>query len=306
MPKVSAIIPLYNGERFIRDAIESVLCQTFQDFELIVVDDGSTDQGKDVVLSNGGPVTYLHQENSGVCTARNRGFVNSRGQYIAFLDQDDVWYPRKLEIQLGLLERNLDLDVVYSDMDLIDASGNIIEHNFLRNSGARGAAIFSTVIPDFPNPFPYPSAVMMRKEIFTRCGMYDASFKKNNSEDIELWARITKLGGRFYFYPESLCQYRSHPLQGGRDSEAWLENWGLLLKKLKELYQGDIKIENKLNQLTQQMLWMRARVYSREGKELIRKGKIRQGRMYLKRSFDYYPFYWKNLSRLVRSYLGLV
>ncbi|TAJ75548.1 MAG: glycosyltransferase family 2 protein, partial [Gallionellaceae bacterium] len=133
MPKVSVVIPLYNGERFIRNAIESVLCQTVQDFELIVVDDGSKDRGKDIVLDMKDPITYIYQDNSGTAAARNRGFLNSHGDYIAFLDQDDRWYPQKLETQIWQLDDNPQIGIVYSDIDVIDEVENTLEHGYLRN-----------------------------------------------------------------------------------------------------------------------------------------------------------------------------
>lgn len=296
MPKVSVVIPLYNGERFIRNAIESVLCQTVQDFELIVVDDGSKDRGKDIVLDMKDPITYIYQDNSGTAAARNRGFLNSHGDYIAFLDQDDRWYPQKLETQIWQLDDNPQIGIVYSDIDVIDEVENTLEHGYLRNrieSPEQGA--FLGIFPEYPRPDPYPSAVLIRREIFLRSGMFDPAFKRNCFEDADLWFRIVrKKLGQFFFYPEPLIQIRRHSLQGGRNKQAWEENWLLLSEKLLELYSDDPRILKLQRQV--------ARTFSRHGKDLVREGKIQQGRIYLKRALNCYPFYWKNLRRLALSY----
>ena len=106
MPKVSVIIPVYNGERFICDAIESVLAQTYKDFELIVVDDGSQDQTDQKIKGYGYRLTYLYLPNSGQARARNLGHTHSSGEYLAFLDADDRGYPKMLEVEVRAMDEN--------------------------------------------------------------------------------------------------------------------------------------------------------------------------------------------------------
>jgi len=298
MPKVSVIIPLYNGERFIRNAIESVLCQTVQDFELIVVDDGSTDRSKDIVLGIKGPITYVYQENSGVAAARNHGFLISQGEYIAFLDQDDRWYPQKLEIQVKHLDQNPEVGIAYCDVNLIDETSNVVEFEFLKKQRQLPKEKkFLSTFPYFPQPHPYPSTVLMCREVFSQSGMFDPAFKRNCHEDTELWFRVLKKNlGQFFFHPEPLAERRCHALQGGKDEEAWHENWILCLKKLLVLYADDPKIEVALRRRL-------ARTFSHTGKNWMKEGMVEQGRAYFKKSFGYYPFYWKNIARLIRSYL---
>ncbi len=108
-PAVSFIIAVYNGEKYIAEAIDSILKQTLPALEVIVVDDGSTDATSDVVQTYGEPVKYVHQRNAGQSAARNRGVRMARGDYIAFLDADDLVHPKKLERQLPELENNADL-----------------------------------------------------------------------------------------------------------------------------------------------------------------------------------------------------
>ncbi|MGI8668594.1 MAG: glycosyltransferase family 2 protein, partial [Aridibacter sp.] len=105
-PLVSVIIPAYNAEQFISQTIESVLGQTLKDFEIVVVDDGSTDETAGIAESYGAPVRCIRKTNGGVSRARNTGIEHAVGKYIAFLDADDLWEPTKLEKQVALLDAN--------------------------------------------------------------------------------------------------------------------------------------------------------------------------------------------------------
>jgi len=125
VPKVSIIIPTYNYAHFITEAIQSVLSQTFQDFEVIVVDDGSTDNTREVLAQFGNKIRYIYQENRGLSAARNTGILNSSGQYLCFLDSDDSLLPEKLELQVKLLDSKVDVDLVYTWWYLVDENGNI-------------------------------------------------------------------------------------------------------------------------------------------------------------------------------------
>ena len=125
-PLVSVIIPTYNGSRFIRETIQSVLDQTYNNLEIMVVDDGSTDDTSLIVKSiTDQRITYIQQKNAGVSPARNHGITVSKGDYIAFLDHDDVWLPCKLEKQLSLFEQNPKVALIYSDAFIIN------ENNFI-------------------------------------------------------------------------------------------------------------------------------------------------------------------------------
>ncbi|MBU1627554.1 glycosyltransferase [bacterium] len=128
VPKVSIVIPTYNYGLFIAEAIESVLNQTFQGFEIIVVDDGSTDNTKDIVRSFiDNRIQYFYQENKGAPAARNRGFGLSKGEFILFLDSDNILMPNALEHWLKCFKENNSCGVVYSDLYYIDGRGKTIE-----------------------------------------------------------------------------------------------------------------------------------------------------------------------------------
>jgi glycosyltransferase involved in cell wall biosynthesis len=296
MPKVSVIVPLYNGERFIRSAIDSVFCQTLQDLELIVVDDGSTDRGKEIVSEVQGTVRYVYQKNAGTAAARNQGFLQSRGEYVAFLDQDDRWYPQKLETQVRQLDENPHIAAVYSDIDVIDEADCVIQRGYLSSwSDSVEARGFLGIFSEYPRPDAYPSATLIRREIFLRAGMFDPAFKKNCFEDVDLWFRVVIVAqGKFHFHAEPLVQIRRHAQQGGRNQESWQRNLELCAEKLLEMYRDDPRVSL--------LRWKLARIFSHKGKYLIRAGDVILGRMYLKKAFGYYPFYWKNLRRLGLSY----
>jgi glycosyltransferase involved in cell wall biosynthesis len=292
VPKVSVIIPVYNGESYIRSALESVLSQTYSDFEVIVIDDGSTDRSRDVISSLRGPVEYIYQNNSGVAVARNRGFLHSRGELIAFLDQDDRWHANKLEAQVAVLDQHPKLGIIYSDVDIIDETGLVIE---ARSLGDKPGLRFLGYFPEFPQPHPFPSAVLMRREIFSLAGMFDPVFKRNCHEDTELWFRIAKRNiGQFQFYPESLVQRRQHSLQGGTDRQAREDNWIVCLNKLARLYEADAKQLRTLKH-------MLASTYRHQGKRLVANGQQQKGRMYLKQSIQCEPWNWKNLLGYART-----
>src|SRR2546428_4652348 len=108
MPAVRVVIPIYNGERYLREALESVFAQTYRDYEVICVNDGSTDGSPAVLREYGTRVTVVQQANAGQGAARNTGARHAAGRYIAFLDQDDRWYPHKLEHQVAVLEAGPD------------------------------------------------------------------------------------------------------------------------------------------------------------------------------------------------------
>ncbi|VDG72429.1 family 2 glycosyl transferase [Clostridium carnis] len=129
---VSVIIVVYNGEKYIKEAIDSVLNQTYKDIEVIVVDDGSTDNTREIVKEYE-KIIYMYQENKGEGSARNLGIEVSKGEYLAFLDADDLYAPDKIEKQLKILLENEEVDVVYNDLQVVDENLNYL--NILKSEG---------------------------------------------------------------------------------------------------------------------------------------------------------------------------
>jgi glycosyltransferase involved in cell wall biosynthesis len=136
---VSVIIPTYNCEKYIVEAIQSVLKQTYTNFEIIVIDDGSTDKTKEVLKQFDNKITYIYQRNSGSSKSRNIGISKAKGEYIAFLDADDRWKPFKLELQIKILEKLQEVDMVFTNYSVIDENGSLINNSGIEN----GFPIFS-------------------------------------------------------------------------------------------------------------------------------------------------------------------
>src|SRR5918996_6415507 len=241
MPTVSVVIPVFNGERFIGEAIRSVLGQTFRDLEIIVVDDGSTDRTASAVCQFPAPVSYYRQENSGAGVARNFGVSVARGEWIAFLDADDLWYPPKLTVQMEHVKKCPEADFFYGDMDAVDENGNVIAEGLLRRELERRekkdrSNLIGLVFGH--RPFPRPSTVLLRREVFLGAGGFNPTFRKSNHEDFDLFARVARIC-ILHFIPESLAKYRVHEMQGTEDTVRSDENWLLLLHCLWETYRDE-------------------------------------------------------------------
>ncbi len=207
MSLVSVIIPAYNGEKFIPQSIGSVLAQTHTDWELIVVDDGSTDGTRAVVegfCKKDPRIKYFYEENSGgPARPKNLGMKHAVGEYIAYLDQDDEWLPEKLEKQIRLFERSSNIGLVGCDAALVDNKGKVF-------------SAYKT--PEPKSIFPYllerdyiysNSSVVIRREVVKKVGARDEKLKY--AEDWDMWIRIAVAGYVFDFVHEPLLKYLVYP-----------------------------------------------------------------------------------------------
>jgi len=211
-PRVSIIMPVLNGEKYISDAIESILMQTYQGFELIVVDDGSTD-GTPELIRRFGERTNLkcirHPERQGIARSVNDGVRHSSGELIAFLDHDDAWLPSFLETQVNYLDQHPDVGMVHSDFQTTDSEGNILEPS-VAASRKREARPSGYVFPQlFMDSFIVGNSVLIRKECFNRLGGFDESIRFG---DYLLWLRIAR-HYRVDYVDNVLTQYRQHAVQ---------------------------------------------------------------------------------------------
>lgn len=201
MPKVSVVIATYNRAHFIKDAVNSILAQTFSDYEIVIVDDGSKDNTKEIVQGYGEKVRYFYQANQGKSAAQNYAVSQSRGEYIALLDDDDIWLPNKLEIQMKGLEENPELGFVCSESDLIDEKGEFIRRWKRKPSNQETFASL------YEENFIQHSSVVVRKELLNVVGGLDVALK--TTEDYDLWLRLAKVC-RFRYIDKSLVIYRQH------------------------------------------------------------------------------------------------
>ncbi|HYG61078.1 MAG TPA: glycosyltransferase family 2 protein [Thermoanaerobaculia bacterium] len=210
MPGVSAILPVFNGRRYLRDAVRSVAAQTLPPCELIVVDDGSTD-GSLAELEGLPPAPFpirvLRQENAGQSAARNLAARQAEGEYLAFLDQDDQWHPQHLEQLIPPLEDDPAVGWVYCDFDEMDFDGHLVTRAFLRAAGMRHPkrTIFECVAGDL---MVLPSASIVRRAAFEQAGGFDEEL--SGYEDDDLFVRFFRLGWEHVFVDRPLLRFRIH------------------------------------------------------------------------------------------------
>ncbi len=202
MPKVTTIIPVYNGAAYVGDAVRSVLAQRGVDGELIVIDDGSTDDTPKVLAAFGGAVRVVRQANAGHVKARNRAAALASGEWLAFLDADDDWLPDKLAKQLAVADA--DTALVYTDRVNFGGNERIAA---VQSEGVRQyeGDVFEPLLLD---NFITVSSVLMRRDWFERLGGFDEELLV--CEDWDLWLRCAAEGGRARLCPEPLTRYRWH------------------------------------------------------------------------------------------------
>ncbi len=187
-PKVSVIVATYNREKYLKEAIISVLEQTYCDFEIIVIDDGSTDNTHIMIESFQDPrLRYIKQENHGRSHARNVGLHLSKGQYIAFLDSDDLYLMHKLALQISYLDTHPKVGMIYTSAYCIDDNGNFISHQY---KAKVSGSIYHKIAFFIPVTITLPT-VMLRRNIILKAGGFDE--KMYRFEDTDLWRRISKI-----------------------------------------------------------------------------------------------------------------
>jgi glycosyltransferase involved in cell wall biosynthesis len=203
-PLVSAIIPNYNYARYVGEAVESALGQTYPNIEVIVVDDGSTDNSLEVLEQYRDRVKIVRQENSGVCAARNRGVAESKGEYIAFLDADDIWLPEKVFVQIRELHTSDKAVFTNCGMQLINVEGEPIVSVV---NGKSGDVTISMLSFDEPVTVGTASTGMVSRKMFDFVGGFDS--RLSTAADWDFCYRMAKLG-EFIFNPHILVKYRIH------------------------------------------------------------------------------------------------
>lgn len=241
MPKVSVIIPTYNREEFISETIQSVLDQTFKDFEVIVVDDGSTDNTKRELEKFGSRIKVIEQKNSERAASRNNGIKDSTGKYIAFLDSDDLWIKNKLEKQVEILDRNHSV-LVYGQCLRTNENGQKVKVAKRQKEGFSGGVFEKLLIRNFiPSPTP-----LIKREYFEKTSGFETKYIPY--EDWEYWIRYS-LFGKFYFVNEPLAYYRIHSQQSVKNTTA---------KKIEDvtvsLLENSFKLKESTNKIKTQSL----------------------------------------------------
>jgi len=206
-PLVSAIIAVYNGEKSVARAIDSVLAQQYENFELIVVDDASRDATPQVLAGYGDRINVIRgKKNRGLAAARNFGVDNSRGQFLAFLDADDVWLAGRLAKSVEALLTNPTTTMAFSDVVPVDNNGAALAPSYLHPGMAR-PPLMEDLLEEGWWPI-LPSSVTIWRWIFDRVGGFAEEYKSAAGfEDTELWFLLRELGD-FAYVPEPLVNYR--------------------------------------------------------------------------------------------------
>lgn len=228
-PTISVIIPAYNVASYIAETLDSVVAQTYADYEAIVVNDGSTDDTEQAIapyLENfGGKLIYIRQENRGLAGARNTGMRQARGRYIALLDGDDIWLPDYLTTSLALLEADPAIDVLYPNA-IFDGSPNFSGRLFQDIFPTSEPVTFEKVLNRECYVF---GQALFKRELLERVGEYDEALRA--AEDFDLWLRMLHAGCRFAFTREPLIKYRWRSDSLSNTSEKLLTNLEAVYRK---------------------------------------------------------------------------
>jgi len=286
-PIVSVIIPTYNRKDLLERAIKSVLSQTFQDWELIIVDDGSTDETRDLVenFQRVDPrIKYIWQNNSGApAKPRNVGILNSSGEYIAFLDHDDEWLPIKLEKQLIMLESLPEVAFVSCNVIVLSPKKN----EFIVSPKYKGEKFVKKILEK--NLILTASSVVIKRWVFEKVGLFDENFKF--ADDWDMWLRIA-LKYNFDFVDKPLVKYYWHGEnrmirtkigERIRDYEYFVYKHWSILEKFPKAFDVNLRYLGLLN---------------------MQCGNVEKARHYFKIVLTKYPWSLRTLVNLVLSYIG--
>jgi len=242
-PLVSIVIPVYNGSNYLNESIESALSQTYNNIEIIVVNDGSNDDGatEKIAKSYGKKIRYFKKENGGVSTALNLGVKKMKGEYFSWLSHDDVYYPNKIEKQIRFLNKQKDKNVIlYSDYEYIDENGETLEKINIK-SRLSVVDIRHVFLKKLINGL----TLLVPKIVLNNEGVFDP--KKRSVQDYDMWYRLMK-DNKFLYTEFYSSKNRLHPVQVSNTISSQLEAdnfWLSILKDknsiLRSLFTDEIK-----------------------------------------------------------------
>ncbi len=274
-PRVSVVIPLYQTERYIAEALRSVLAQSFDDFEVVVVDDGSTDNGPAIVRRfNDRRIRLVTQSNRGLAGARNTGIREACGTYIAFLDADDRWHAHKLARHVALLDARPEVGLTYAASRFIDDDGNDLGlSQWPSRTTTRPEDVFTR------NPVGNGSAPVLRRatldaitfwdDRLQRVCWFDESYRQ--SEDIECWTRIAaSTAWRLALVPFILTDYRVNTAGLSANTAKQLDTWRRFRAKVRSYAPGLEARHGDLAEAFQLRYLARRAIKSGDGKTALR------------------------------------
>ncbi|MDP6634836.1 MAG: glycosyltransferase [Phycisphaerae bacterium] len=297
MPNVSVIIPAYNCEDLVAEAVASVREQTYRDFETIVVDDGSTDGTWEVIQQLGRDwpeLQTMRVEHRGLAAARNAAIAKSTGQWIALLDSDDLWLPEKLARCMAFLDANPDLSIVYTPMAPIRMDGTPMQgHSKPCKSGWLAKALFQSI-------FVHDPASVFHKRVIETCGGFNEALPVCVGHDF--WLRVSmKFAFGLIDEPLALRRWSETSLTRSRRSQGGM----IKSRMLEEFYfeKGGSDIVDRPTAMKRL-----AKVHYHTGKNLLAEGRLRQAATYLKKASTFRPMWLKpylyRLAALARAPLA--
>lgn len=228
MPRVSIVIPVFNGANYLREAIDSALAQTRQDIEVIVVNDGSRDSGAtaEIARSYGDRIRYIEKENGGVSSALNRGIAEMRGEWFCWLSHDDRYLPEKVAKQLVFLDANPPIRILGCNFQMIDERGNVAgefrEHLPIVRSGR-----------ELMSSWVYGCGLIIHRSALEAAGLFNES--NRTTQDLEMWLRLIERDP-IYILPEILAQFRQHPESGSRTESRYQRDKDELFARIFQRY----------------------------------------------------------------------
>jgi glycosyltransferase involved in cell wall biosynthesis len=272
---VSVVVPAYDSAAFIGETLDSVLAQTHTEFEVVVVNDGSRDTEElERVLAPylarpDGRVRYFEQENRGAGAARNRGVVEARGTFVAFLDADDLWEPTYLEEQLQLIEAR-GLDLAYTDA-LMFGDSPLAGKTYMETAPSEGEVNFLSLIRADCNVI--TSGVVARRQSVCDAGLFDETLR--NAQDFELWARLAHRGARLGYQRKVLVRYRVREGSLSGDAQNRLAREWKVTRHIADAY--DLTADERAE--VERMLTRQQAVIDLErGKSLVGEGRFAEAR----------------------------
>jgi len=246
---ISVIVPTYNRSAFLHRALRSIEKQSYAPCEVIVIDDGSSDNTQSLVKTEFPKITYLYQQNLGVSKARNIGILNAKGQWLAFLDSDDEWLPEKLSKQLALIAKDSSIRICHTEEIWVRHGKRV---NPMKKHAKSGGWIFHSCLPLCVIS---PSSVIIHRSIFEKIGVFDETLPA--CEDYDLWLRITSS------YPVSFINEPLIIKYGGHADQLSQKHWGMdrfRIKALKKILdQGGLKTADEV--AARSMLVKKAHIY---------------------------------------------
>lgn len=270
---VSVVIPTYNRSGFLKTAIDSVLAQSFKDYELVIIDDGSIDETIDLLESYGNSLRYVRQENRGPASARNRGIEESRGKLVAFLDSDDQWHPDKLLYQTAAMEREPVYLISHTE-EIWYRNGNIL-HQKKKHRKIQGDIFQKSLLICMVSM----STVMVRRKLFNEIGYFDELMPC--CEDYDFWLRAA-VNHEFLLIDKELTFK-----DGGRDDQvSHIHRIGMDRFRIRSIIKviENYRLLPEQKELALRELKRKCRIY---GNGCIKWGKVEEGRRYLQLAEKY-------------------